>query len=225
MIRQPGYIPYLGIFKKIQSSDVFVYLDDVQYSVGGGDNRNKIKTSTDSRYLTIPLRKPFGKIMNEVEIYNEQNWREDHKNLIKENYAKSRYFNEIWPQIEKILNKKWDKLVELNLEFFSLFNNYLEIKTKTIRSSELKIKSKSSQRLLEICKKLGGTTYISGSGGKNYLDEKIFEEEGIKVLYEKFQHPTYYQMFNRFIPNMSIIDLLFNEGPNSRKILQNAKNL
>ena len=123
------------------------------------------------------------------------------------------------------MNKKWDKLVKLNLEFFSLFNNYLEIKTKTIRSSELKIKSKSSQRLLEICKKLGGTTYISGSGGKNYLDEKIFEEEGIKVLYEKFQHPTYHQMFNRFIPNMSIIDLLFNEGPNSRKILQNAKNL
>jgi len=225
MIRQPGYLSYIGFFKKIQTSDIFVYLDDVQYSVRDGDNRNKIRTQNGSIVLTVPLTKPFGKMINEVEIANSIDWRSKHKNAIKENYKKAPYFEKYWDNLETILSKKWEKLIELNLELIQYFNVALDLKTITIRSSELKIKSTKSQRLLDICKKLNATTYVSGELGKNYLDKKKFEDIGIKVLFEKFQHPTYKQIHGDFIPYMSIIDLLFNEGDNAKYILKNSKNL
>ncbi len=97
------------------------------------------------------------------------------------------------------------------------------INTKTIRSSELNIKSTGSERLLEICKKVSSDTYLSGELGKNYLDEEIFKQSNIKIIYEKFQHPIYTQLGNIFQSNMSIIDLLFNEGEKSKTILENLK--
>jgi len=225
MIRQPGYLPYLGFFKKIMSSDIFVYLDDVQYSVGGGDNRNKIRTSSGWKYLSVPLAKPFGKMINEIEIANSKNWRDEHKNSIKAHYTNAEYFNDYWDEIENVLENEWKKLIHLNLELISLFNKFLGIKTKTLRSSELGITTKKSERLLDICKKLDATTYISGEMGKGYLDEDVFQHQKINILYEKFQHPTYKQMYDEFISHMSIIDLLFNEGPKSREILIKCNNL
>ena len=225
MIRQPIYLPYMGFFKKIQTSDVFVYLDDVQFSINSGDNRNKIKAIKGPGWLTVPLDKPHRKKINEVKIVNSQDWRTKHKKIIEENYKKAPYFNSFWNGIKDILNNKWEKLIDVQLAFIEHFNKILDLKTNTIKSSELNIKSSKSQRLLDICKKLNASTYVSGAGGKNYLDEKIFENSGIKVLYEKFRHPTYKQLYGNFFPNLSIIDLLFNEGENAKKILNESKNL
>ncbi|MEM3063462.1 MAG: WbqC family protein [Nitrososphaerota archaeon] len=225
MIRQPSYIPYLGFFKKIQASDIFVYLDDVQYSVRGGDNRNKIKTESGIVWLTVPLSHPFGQKLNEVKIANTQNWSAKHKDLIRVSYKKAPFFDKYWYSIESILNKKWDKLIDLNLTLIEFFNSELRLKTKTIKSSVLNITSTSSQRLLEICKCVGADTYISGEMGKNYLDEEIFRKAGINIKYEKFQHPTYKQLYGNFIPYLSIIDVLFNEGDASKEILYNSKNM
>lgn len=225
MIRQPGYLPYLGYFKKIETSDIFVHLDDVQYSTGGGDNKNKIRTYQGTKVLSVPLSKPYGKKFNEVEIANNIDWRDKHKNSIKENYKEAPFFDQYWNAIEEILSKDWKKLLDLNLEFIRYFCSVLDLTINTVRSSELDIKSTRSSRLLEICQKLGATTYISGEGGKNYLDIKIFHDAGIEVVYEKFQHPTYQQFHGEFIPYLSIIDVLFNEGENAKIILANSKNL
>ena len=96
---------------------------------------------------------------------------------------------------------------------------------KTIKSSDLKIESVSSKRLVDICKKLDGTTYLSGEMGTDYLDEEIFQKENIKIIYEKFEHPTYLQIHGNFVPNLSIIDMLFNEREKSKDILIKSKNL
>lgn len=226
MVRQPGYLPNLGFFKKIETSDYFVYLDDAQFSKDLFENRNKIRTFSGIRWLTVPLLRPvFKKKLNEVKIANSTEWNVKHKNIIKENYQNAPYFSQYWDPIEQILSKKWEKLIDLNLELIQYFNLVLGLSTKTIKSSKLTISSTKSSRLLEICKKLNATTYISGESGKNYLDESIFQASEIKVLYERFQHPTYHQLHGGFIPNMSIIDLLFNEGDNSKQILRNSKNL
>lgn len=225
MIRQPGYLPYLGFFKKIQTSDVFVYLDDVQYSVRDGDNRNKIRTNKGTTYLTVPLIKPFGKKINEVNIANSIDWKTQHKNTIKAYYSCSPFFKKYWDSIESILNADWEKLIDINLEFIEYFKKILNLKTKCINSSELNIPSTKSQRILDICKKLNATTYVSGELGRNYLDEKMFHDAGIEVLYEKFQHPVYKQQYSNFIPYLSVIDLVFNEGDNATKILDNSTNL
>lgn len=223
-IRQPGYLPFIGFFKKIESVDVFVFLDDVQYTRSDWDNRNKIRTNEGSMWLTIPILNKFGNLLNEVEIDYSKDWLYKHKSAIEFNYKNSPFFEDFWKDIELILDKKWKKLIELNMNLINYFLSVLNIKTKTVFSSELHIEKKGSEKLLEICKNLNADTYLSGELGKNYLDTKIFENENIKVIFEDFEHPKYNQLFSNFIPNMSIIDLLFNEGNNSENILKNCKN-
>ena len=226
MIRQPGYMPNLGFFKKIQSCDIFVFLDDVQFVKDRFDNRNRIKSSDGITWITVPLARPvFGKKMNEVLISYETDWQNIHCNQIYENYKSAPFFFSYWSDIEKILTCKYKKLIELNFKLIEYFNHALDITTKTIKSSELAVTKTKTERLIEICSKLNATYYISGIGGKDYLNEKLFSNSGIKLIYENFIHPTYRQLHGNFIDNLSIIDLLMNEGPKSKKIINDSTNL
>ena len=226
MIRQPGYMPNLGFFKKIQSSDIFVFLDDVQFSKDSFDNRNQIKTNFGSEWITVPLNRPvFEKKFNEVSISYKTNWIKEHCNMIFENYKSTPYFSSYWYEIEKILNYKHKLLIQLNFELIKYFIKTLDIHTKTVKSSELSITKIKTERLIEICLKLSATCYISGIGGKDYLDESLFENAKIKLIYENFVHPKYTQVHGDFIKNMSIIDLLLNEGHKSKKILYDSNNI
>ena len=213
----------MGFFKKIQSCDIFVFLDDVQFEKNDWDNRNKIKTSEGVMWLTVPVVHKFGQKLNEIKIANNGNWKDKHRKAIKLNYQKSRFFENYWTEIDDILAKEWDTLIDLNFILINYFSSKMGINTKTIRSSELKIKNSGSERLLEICKNVSADTYLSGELGKNYLDEEIFRQSKINIIYEKFQHPIYTQLGNIFQSNMSIIDLLFNEGEKSKTILENLK--
>jgi len=223
-IRQPGYLPFSGFFKKIMSSDIFVFLDDVQFEKNDWDNRNKIRTSDGSMWLTVPVLHKFGQKLNEIKIVNDDEWNQKHLKAIQINYQKAPFFETYWYEIKKILDKKWDRLIDLNYEFIEYFLSKLEIKKKIVKSSDLKIDASGSEKLLKICKELKADTYLSGELGKNYLDEDIFNEDKIKITYEKYEHPKYFQVYNPFLSNMSIIDLLFNEGEKSSKIIKNAKN-
>ena len=223
-IRQPGFIPYIGFFKKIQTSDIFVYLDDAQYAIRSWDNRNKISSNENSCRVSVPVLHPFEKKLNEVEISYSKNWIDSHKNLIEANYKTSPYFKNYWSEIESILNKKFKKLIDLNLELIQYFNKILHIDTPTVRSSKFKIKTVETQRLFDICERLNASAYRSGIFGKEYLDETIFKKGKVSIIYENFQHPIYNQLKKEFIPNLSIIDLLFHEGENSIKILDDCKN-
>ncbi len=223
-IRQPGYLPFSGFFKKIESSDIFVFLDDVQFEKNDWDNRNKIRTSDGSMWLTVPIVHNFGQKLTEVRIVNDEEWNKKHLKAIQINYQKAPFFDTYWDEIKKILDKKWDKLIDLNYEFIQYFLSKLEIKNEIVKSSDLKIDTNGSEKLLKICKKLNADMYLSGELGKNYLDEEIFKQENIKIVYEKYEHPKYFQVYNPFLPNMSIIDLLFNEGEKSSELIKNAKN-
>ena len=226
IIRQPGYLPNLGFFKKIQSCDTFVFLDDIQFVKDRFDNRNRIRTKNGTSWLTVPINRPvFKKNLNEILISNNLHWQLDHLNIIEDTYHEAPFFTTYWNSLQKILNKKWTKLIDLNLELIRYFMVTLNLTTPTVDSSTLKKSSDRSQRLLDICKQLNASCYISGISGKDYLDEKIFHNSGIKIIYENFQHPVYNQIHGDFVENLSILDLLFNEGENSQKILINAKNL
>ena len=223
-IRQPGYFPYLGFFKKIESADVFVFLDDVQYTRSDWDNRNKINTRDGPMWLTIPILNKSREFLNEVKIDHTQNWIYKHKSAIKFSYQNTPFFDLYWKDIESILDKKYTKLIDLNMKLINYFKSVLDINTETVFSSDLKINSNGSEKLCQICMKLKADTYLSGELGKNYLDLKLFENNQIKIIFEEFKHPTYSQMNLKFLPNMSIIDLLFNEGDNSINILKKCRN-
>ncbi len=221
-IHQPGYLPWLGYFEKIARADVHVFLDDVQYEKNSFDNRNKIRNAEGGVWLTVPVssKGKFGSNpLNELEISNQTDWNKKHWKSIHLNYFKARHFTEHAPFFEQVYNRRWEKLIDLNLEITQYVLKVLGIQTKTVFASKIQKEGKKSDLVLSLCKTLGASTYISGTFGKDYLELEKFQKEGIQVVFQDYEHPVYNQNFPGFTPYMSIIDLLFNEGPRSLDIL------
>ena len=223
-IHQPEYLPWLGFFKKMMNVELFVFLDDVQFRKKGWQNRNRIRINDGTTLLSIPVHTHSYPKINEVTIDNEKNWSMRHKKSILYNYARAPYFGEIKDFIESIFEKKFQYLVDLNTEIIKFIMNELEIKSKIVFSSELEISKKGSDRVLDICKAVGADHYITGTfWAESNLRVEEFKKSNIDVEFQKFQHPIYKQIHGEFIPEMSIIDLLFNEGrKEAKKILQNS---
>jgi len=217
-IHQPDYLPWMGYFNKIKDSDVFVFLDSATYSRNGFHNRNKIKTSQGWCYLTIPVsRKECFNPIKDVKLPEDTSWAHKHWQSIKNNYSKSPYWDKYSGFLENYYNKKIDSfatLADLNIYFIESICRELRIKTKLIRDSEMDINHdlKSSDLLLDICKSLKADSYLSGPSGKKYLDLEIFQKENINVEFQDYHSKEYNQLFGEFIPGLSILDLLFNEG-------------
>jgi len=223
-IHQPEYLPWLGFFKKMMNVELFVFLDDVQFRKKGWQNRNRIRINDGTTLLSIPVHTHSYPKINEVTIDNEKNWSMRHKKSILYNYARAPYFGEIKDFIESIFEKKFQYLVDLNTEIIKFVMNELEIKSKIVFSSELEISKKGSDRVLDICKAVDADHYITGTfWAESNLRVEEFKKSNIDVEFQKFQHPIYKQIHGEFIPEMSIIDLLFNEGrKEAKKILQNS---
>jgi len=228
-IIQPNYIPWKGYFDIINSVDIFILYDDVQYTIRDWRNRNKIKTNKGSEWLTIPVileKSYFHYLIKDVKIV-DKDWGKKHWNKIKQYYSKANYFKEYKDLFEELyLNSKEEYLWEIDVKFISVINNILGIKTKIILSSELNIPKslKKTERLLEILKKINGNIYLSGPSSKNYLDENLLNENGIAVEWMDYSgYPEYTQLFPPFIHEVSIIDLIYNEGKNAPNYMKSFK--
>lgn len=215
---QPNYLPYLGFFDKLVRSDVFFILDDAQFSKGDFHNRNRIKARETIEWLTIPVIKkkiPINetKIKNEI-TYNEGSWQEHHLCLIEKAYSSSPFFSTYFPSLEKtyLAANNMQLLAENNVFFLEYFCNIFNVKIPKILTSTLHLETRRSQKIVDICKILKADTYLSGDGAKEYLDEKLFAANNIKLIYQNYKHPTYPQIDKIFTPYMGIIDYLFNCG-------------
>lgn len=220
---QPGYLPYIGFFNKIMQSDIFVFCDHLQYVKKEYHNRNRIRTlQKDWMWLTVPIHSTeplFQKIMD-VKIDNSNNWGKNHWVNIISNYAKSPFFGYYKSFFEELYQKKWEKLVDLNETIIMYILKELRINVKIVKGSDLHLEGKKTDLLIDTCKKLNADSYLSGIGGYEYLEEQKFKENNITLFYQNFHHPIYPQRYEPFIPNMSVIDLLFNMGSEkSRKII------
>ncbi len=196
-------------------------MDNTQYDKKF-TNRNKIKIPDGWSWLTVPINKEHKFLPNKlVEINNKENWKEMHWKKITRSYTNSKFFKKNYKSFfEEVYNKEWKFLFELNSELLRQIIDWLGLKIQIIKESELNINGNSTERLVNVCKELGAETYVSGVGGKEYMNEKLFQKNNIKIEYQKFQCPTYTQIFGGdFIPNLSIIDLLFNNGSKSLPIL------
>jgi len=218
---QPVYLPWLGLFHKIWLSETFVYFDTAQYLKKDWMNRNKIKTHNGSVWLNVPiLNKGFLKKKTfELRINNTTSWKRKHFKSLSINYKGARYYDYFLNILEKIYLKKWDFLSELNEYILKVFLKELNLKVNFIKASELNLEGRKSNLVLDMCKKLGAKKYIFGAQGKNYAMEKDFYNNNIDIYFQNYNHPKYSQLHSRFLSNLSIIDLFFNEGPNSLKII------
>ena len=225
-ILQPGYLPWLGFFEQMYKSDVFVIYDDVQYDKEGWRNRNRIKTANGMQWLTIPVNVKFEQhpLIYEVKIDNTSNWRKKHLSSINQNYSKARFFREYFSIFEEAYSKEWEYLIDINMNFTLKLAERLGMESKkVVRSSTLNIEGDRIGRLVKICKLFNADMFYEGISGKNYLDEKCFVDEGIRIEYQDYKHPIYHQLYGAFVPYLSVVDLLFNCGDESLSILANMK--
>ncbi|MBI4708045.1 MAG: WbqC family protein [Candidatus Omnitrophica bacterium] len=219
-VHQPQYIPWLGYFDKIRKSDCFVFLDDVQYKKREYENRNKIKASDGAHWLTVPVitKGAYFQKINDVLIDDTQRWQEKHYKAIEFSYHKAPDFKRYLPFLEEVfIRRKWEKLVDLNIFIIKFVLKELEIGTTISLESEIAAGGQSTDRIINICRKLGCDSYLSGMGGSAYLVEEKFSSAGIKLIYQDFKHPEYPQQFGGFESNLSVIDLLLNCGPHAGK--------
>lgn len=227
-IHQPNYLPYLGFFNKINKSDIFVSLDTVQFVKSGPlawMNRNKIRTAEGWAWLTVPVltRGKFPVSMQKALIDNGIDWKKKHFSSLYYSYKRAKYFDKYIGFFEELYKKEWQSLNLLNEEIIKYLLAELAISVKIVRASDLNTKAKGTELLVAICKQVGANQYIYGKHGADYMEFNRFKENGIKLIADNFISPCYNQLYKPFIENLSIVDLLFNEGENSLKILQGVE--
>lgn len=221
-ILQPGYLPWLGFFEQMYRCDVFVLYDDVQYDKEGWRNRNRIKTANGVQWLTVPVLARFSDhpMITEIRINNEVNWRKKHLASIRQSYRKAPFFGDYYELFEEAYSRDWDFLVDLDLYFITKLAECLGMREKRIfRSSDVRVRGERIERLVHLCKHFRADTFYEGAAGRNYIDERAFLEEGVRVEFQNYRHPIYNQLYGDFIPYLSVIDLLFNHGEKSLRML------
>lgn len=222
-IIQSNYIPWKGYFDLINLVDECILFDDMKYTKRDWRNRNKIKTVSGPKWLTIPVQvkgKYFQRI-KDTEISNT-NWNRKHWETIVHNYSRARYFSEYRAIFEKLYLECKEKLLSsINYRFLTHICSILEITTKITWSMNYRLKEGKTERLIDLCKQAEARTYISGPAARNYIDEEMFEREGIQLRYMDYSdYPEYNQIFPPFEHQVSIIDLIFNEGPHASKFMK-----
>ena len=224
-IHQPNYFPYPGLFHKLSLSDVFVILDDVQFQFDI-TNRNKIITKDGTwERIVVPVKKnQTHKKIKDVEINNEILWSENTYNKLFESYSTANFFNLYSDYFKDLFKKRWELLFELNFHTLEKMIEFLGIKIEILRESELDVNGESTERLVNICETLNSDSYVSGIGGKNYLNEKLFGDKNIKLEYQNYRHIPYQQIHSKdFIPDLSIIDLISNLGEQSLDLIKKSR--
>lgn len=223
-IHQPEHMPWLGFFEKLLRADVFVVLDDVQFSKGDFQNRNRVKGREGAQWLTVPVAHRFGQKINEVEIAGDA-WRAKHWKMLRSCYARAAHFEEFAREFEELYLRPWAKLSELNVEAVRVLARAFGVEKEFVFSSALGACGQKSGLVLNICKAVGATRYYSGRAGSTYLDADAFRREGIQIIVQEFEHPAYEQLFMNeqgFVPNLSAVDLLFNRGAEGLELLERA---
>ncbi|HEY9679188.1 MAG TPA: WbqC family protein [Drouetiella sp.] len=224
-ILQSNYIPWKGYFDLINSVDEFVIYDCVQYTTNDWRNRNKIKTQNGLQWLTIPISSSFSQKDKISEVVTSNNiWRKKHWNSLCTNYAKAPYFSMYKPLLNNLYNESEESsLSKINRAFIDAICKSLEIKTTISDSSKYVIEGDKNQRLINLCKQTGANVYLSGPAAKSYLDEKEFEANGIAVRWMDYSdYPDYTQLHPPFEHYVSVLDLLFNAGPDSYKYMKSS---
>jgi hypothetical protein len=222
-IVQSNYIPWKGYFDLINSADEFILLDDLQYTRRDWRNRNLIKSLHGLIWLTIPVQvkgKSHQKIKDTV--VSDPKWNQRHWKAIIHNYSKADYFRDLKELFEALYLCTNDKyLSEINYRFITAICKILGISTKISWSMDYDLTEEKTARLISLCKQAGATEYVSGPTGKNYLDEDLFRSEHIKLSYIDYSgYPEYGQLYPPFEHRVSIIDLIFNLGPDATSYMK-----
>lgn len=219
---QPYFSPYPGFFYRAYLADILVILDDVQFPRGTTWlSRNRFKNDQGTLWLTIPVwKKGLGlQNVNQVKICYEGRWPRKHLESLKVAYGHAPYLDEHFSFLEGLFSGRFEKLVDLNLAVIRHLMRCLQIDTKLVLQSDLGVKARGSQLLIDICQAVGASTFLVLDQAKKYLDGDLFQEEGIEPRLFRYAPPVYPQLWGDFLANLAAFDLVLNCGPRALDIL------
>jgi len=228
-IHQPQYLPWLGYLSKLDAADVFEIYDDTQYKHDEWQNRNRIRTAAGVQWLTVPVHHSRGELIRDVAIDNSLPWARKHANALSTHYGRALFYGEHAGEFQDLYAARWERLADLNLATIELLCRLFGIGTRIVRSSGLDYEGRATDALVSICRAVGADTYLSGPGGRDYLEAgKFGGQSGVALCFHDFDHPAYAQSAARgadFVPCLSSVDLLFNCGPDGPAVLRSGRRI
>ena len=220
-VHQPHYLPWLGYLAKWAAADLFVFLDTVQYEKNGWQNRNRIKTASGPQWLTVPVRAHLGTSIADVAIDDTQPWARRHLKAIELAYAKATSFSRYADELRELYAKPWRGLGALAVTHACWLATAVGIETPSQLASNLSVTATDpTERLVELCRAVGATTYLAGRDGARYMDLDRFRQAGIAVHAQAYEHPIYPQLHGEFVPFLSALDLLLTHGDDALAVLR-----
>lgn len=225
-ILQPGYLPWLGAFEQMARADVFVFLDDVQYTRRDWRNRNRIKGPNGEQMLVVPVKSSGRRDQLILEaVIDGDSWRAKHLRALTLAYGKSPWFERYRDDLTELYGREWVRLVDLDMELTLWLAGALGIDRRFRRSSELSVESDDrSGRIVGIMNAVGAEHLYDGKAARAFIDVDEFGRQGIEVTFQEYEHPVYAQLWPKqgFISHLSALDLLLNCGPDSLEILRSG---
>jgi hypothetical protein len=212
---QPAYLPWLGYLHRIALSDRFIILDEVQFEKNSFINRNRVKGSGGGVWLTVPvnLKGHLAGSINDTTIANNSRWAIKHYKTLKQVYAKAPFFDVHDEFFRSIYQREWTKLSDLNRVLLDYLMEQFSIRTQVIYQSELNVNGYKQGLILSICRKLGAEVFLFGKLGEDYVEPEVFANEGIQIHFHDYRALAYPQLWGKFSPNLSSVDMLFNVPP------------
>ncbi|WP_431855809.1 WbqC family protein [Azospirillum sp.] len=212
---QPNYIPWLGYFAKLASADVFIFLDDVQLPQGRSYvHRSRVHAQPDGVWLSAPIRREERQLIKDVRFADED-WRRKHQATLFHTYRKAPFFAAVMALVEAIYGFPTESLAQFNMNAVTLIAGYLGLACRFELSSAYGVSQSSDDRLIELVKAVGGDTYVSGAGGQNYQHPEKFAAAGLDLCVREYKPRPYLQHQGGFVSGLSILDALFNLGPDT----------
>ena len=224
VILQPSYLPWIGYFDQINKADVFIFFDDVQFTRRDWRNRNRIKMqSGQADFITIPVQSKGNYLANidQIHIDNQQEWAKKHLMMFLHNYKRAPFFSPVQERLQSVLTKRYELLADLTIDLIKNIAEYVGIANTTfLTSSKIPVSYQdSTDHLIQLCKAVGATHYLTGDSAKNYLDENRFTYNNLILEYQNYVHPVYPQLWGQFLSHLSIVDLLFNVGHHALDVI------
>ena len=223
VISQPMYFPWVGLLEQVRLADVWVHLEDAQFSKGGFFNRVQVKTEQGTPWLTAPLAaNNLGLSLNETQLA-ANGWQRKHYNSLQQAYSKAPHADDMLALVDEVFAKETDSLAALGAVSMETLAEYFEVKPRDICwSSQMNVPGKGSARVMAICQALGAERYITGRGARNYLDHEAFETAGVRVEYMNYEKRPYSQLHGEFTPFVTTLDLVANRGRSGREMIASS---
>ena len=222
-VHQPNFMPWVKLLDKVLGSDVYVAYDTVQYTKSEYHSRQKIKTHYGDAWLTVPLLSQKGRLqrIDEVRIDNKQPWRRKHLHLLRVNYAKAPFFEEVYELVRAAYAKEHEELADLGTDLIVSLCGYLGSEVEIVRASALPHSGDNTQRLVDLVRAVGGDTHLTSTFGtdRRYIDWERLLQVGIGLQVQRVNHPVYPYLHGPFVANLSALDMLFNCGRQTAAIL------